>query len=169
MDTDTTLSRAFVGDANETIWPIMLDPATGFNTVSNVNNYFTLDGFAYRDGKVHYWATSDTQTTGKSGLPGAQGFKNPNPIDQVLAYSQVRVYNRYSWDLFTQHWKVKLMRMENGQSSQVPQTTRWQWMKTEIQKSPNAALDSVLTPERLKPVRDMLDGYDEQFVEEVTH
>jgi len=169
-DTDTTLSRQNVGDCNETIWPIMLDPSVGSNTVTNVNNRFTLNGLAYRDGKVKYWAESAaTQSRGPTGMKPAQGFKNPNPIEQVIAYSQARVYNRYSWDTFTQHWKVKLMHLGNTASSEVPQENRWDWMKAEIHKSIPGGLDDRLTPDRLQPVIDLLDAYDPTFVEEVTH
>ncbi len=173
LTSDTTLKRNYLGQPAD-MWPIMLDPVIGTNTVANVNDYFTLDGFAYRAGKVNYWATptSGTLVGPQSGLPVAQGFKNPNPIDQVIGYAQARVYNRYTWDLFTQYWKVKLMRTTNPPSAAGAQPSRWAWMQAQLKMGlPGGAseLEGVLTPDHLKPVSDMLDSYDSTFVEEVTH
>ena len=130
--------------------PIMFDPVEGENVVAKVNEHFTFNGFAYRPGKVREFADR---------------FINPNPIEKLVAYGQARVYNRFSWDLFTQHWKVKLMRLD-----------RWQDMLPMVTAAAAGAIPAAgkdvaaeLTDERLKPVSDMLSAYKDDFVKEVTH
>jgi hypothetical protein len=168
-DTDTTLHRRYLGQPAN-LWPIMLDPSNGFNTVTNVNDRFTFNGFAYREGKVKHWSEAKSNDTGRTGLPPAKGFKNPNPIEEVVAYSQARVYNRYSWDLFTQHWKVKLMRLGNTASTTAPvPESRWAWMSREINQAISSDLNGILTDEDLKPVKDLLEAYDNEYVGEVSH
>jgi hypothetical protein len=145
--TDETLHRRYMPSSGVAPFaPTMLDSATGALTAANLRSHFTFNGFAYRTGAVKNWPTR---------------FVNPNPVDDVVCYAQSRVYNRYSWDLFTQHWKVKLMRQD-----------RWKELLEEIDKpfpSQGGTVAAVLTPERLKPVRQNLEGYDEQFMLEVTH
>jgi hypothetical protein len=148
LGNDETLSRNYLPPAGQTpnLSPIMFDPSTGSLTSANVRDHFTFNGFAYRDGKVHQWAVR---------------FANPNPIDNLVCYAQARVYNRYTWDLFTQHWKVKLMRAD-----------RWNELIPELDKGlPSEAgeVAGVLTPERMDPVRQMLSAYSPDFAKGVTH
>jgi len=146
-DTDETLHRRYMPpDGQAPLSPIMFDPQTGDLYEVNIRTRFTFNGFAYRSGAVKEWAAR---------------FVNPNPVDDTVAYAQARVYNRYSWDLFTQHFKVKLVRAD-----------RWKELLPEINKTAPASGGTVaaaLTPERLKSVRQVLEGYDEQFMKEVTH
>ena len=147
LENDETLSRAYLPPAGQTpnLAPILFG-ADGDNLVANVNARFTFNGFAYRDGKVHQWAVR---------------FANPNPIENLICYAQARVYNRYTWDLFTQHWKVKLMRAD-----------RWNELIPELDKGLPSEAGEVaadLTPERMDPVRQMLSAYSPEFVKEVTH
>jgi len=147
LENDETLSRAYLPPAGQTpnLAPILFG-SEGDNLAANISARFTFNGFAYRDGRVHQWAVR---------------FVNPNPIESLVCYAQARVYNRYSWDLFTQHWKVKLMRAD-----------RWNELIPELDKGlPNEAgeVAGVLTPERMDPVRQMLSAYSPDFAKGVTH
>jgi len=126
--------------------PILLDRVAGDHTWDTINNHFTFNGFAYRSGRVKEWSDR---------------FGNPNPIDELIAYAQARVYARYSWDLFTQHWRVKLVR-----------TDRWKHLLTELGKGLPTGAGSVrqeFTQERLEPVTRLIQAYDEEFIREFTH
>jgi hypothetical protein len=147
LENDETLSRNYLPPAGQTpnLAPILFSDE-GDNLAANVSARFTFNGFAYRDGKVHQWAVR---------------FVNPNPIDNLVCYAQARVYNRDSWDLFTQHWQVKLVRAD-----------RWNELIPELDKGlPSEAGDvaGVLTPERMDPVRQMLSAYSPDFAKGVTH
>ncbi|MEA3366618.1 MAG: hypothetical protein U9R68_00730 [Planctomycetota bacterium] len=146
-DTDESLHRRYLPPAGgEPCAPILFDRTEGDRTWDTINTYFTFNGFAYVPGGVKEW--------------GAK-FGNPNPIDKLIGYAQARVYGRYSWDLFTQHWKVKLMR-----------TDRWKHLLTELQGGVPAGGGEVadaLTQERLEPVARLIQYYDEAFVQEFTH
>jgi len=126
--------------------PILLDRSIADLRTDHINEKFTFNGFAYRSGAVKEWK---------------DWFVNPNPSEEAIGYAQARVYNRYSHDLFTQYWKVKLMR-----------TDRWKALLPELDKGlPGDAgqVGEVLTQERIEPVRRMIQAYDDAFVEEVTH
>ena len=156
LELDESLHRQYLPPSSGApLAPIMFDRTTGQHTQQNVDNYFTLTGFAYRSGKVRHWAREEGEQT---------GFRNPNPIDDLVAYAQARVYCRYSWDLFTQHWKVKLMRMDPD---------LWMGLRNQFNRSipgEGAELNSVLTEERLEPVITMLEAYtNREFIEEFTH
>ena len=146
-DTDDTLHRRYMPpDGQAPLSPISFDPQTGDLYEVNIRTRFTFNGFAYRSGAVKEWA---------------KRFINPNPVEDTVAYAQARVYNRYSWDLFTQHFKFKLVRAD-----------RWKELIPELDKQPPAgggAIAAALTPENLKPVRQNLEGWGEEFVKEVTH
>ena len=148
LETDDRLHRDYLPPAGQTpdFAPILLDSAVGDNLTEHIRQRFTFNGFAYRSGAVREWSDR---------------FVNPNPVEDLVAYAQARVYNRWSWDLFTQHWKVKLVR-----------TDRWKDLLAELDRGLPAGGSDVageLTAERLEPVRRMLNGYDEAFVKEVTH
>jgi hypothetical protein len=148
LEADDHLHRDYLPPAGQTpdLAPILLDRSVGDNLTEHIRQRFTFNGFAYRSGKVSEWADR---------------FVNPNPVEDLVAYAQARVYNRWSWDLFTQHWKVKLVR-----------TDRWKDLLAELDGGLPAAGSDVagkLTAERLEPVRRMLAGYDDVFVKEVTH
>ena len=156
-DADETLHRKYVGDGNgpsPALAPTFFTQA-GDNYLDNIERRYTFNGYAYRTGKVANWA---------------QRFINPNPIEDLVCYAQARVYNRWSWDLFTQHWKVKIMRVQSVDPDP-QQSQRWQLMLSEVNKGvPGQAqqVASQLTAERLKPVRDMLNAYSQDFVKEIT-
>ena len=144
LDTDESLHRNYLPPAGGApLAPILFDRATGDHVMANVNSRFTFNGYAYRSGAVREWG---------------KRFVNPNPIEELVAYAQARVYTRYTWDLFTQHWKVRLMR-----------TDRWKTILGELGTSVPGDLGSKLTAEKMEPVRRMLEAYDDQFVAEVTH
>jgi hypothetical protein len=147
LDTDEALHRRYLPPAGGApCAPIVFDQTGGDHSWDTINNYFTFNGFAYVPGGVKEW--------------GAK-FRNPNPIDKLIGYAQARVYARYSWDLFTQHWKVKLMRAD-----------RWKHLLTELQGGTPAGGGEVaaeLTQERLEPVVQLIQYYDDAFVQEFTH
>jgi hypothetical protein len=163
LQSKDTLHRDYLPPLGVTpdLAPILFDPGQydashRIPTQLDIDTNFTFTGFAYRDGKVHIWPTRPEK-------PNSLGFENPNPIDNVVAYAQAKVYmHRYaSWDTFTQYWKVKLIT-----------THHWEDLPAELDKglpSEGATLNDRLTPERLKPVRDMLTSYSPDFVKEVTH
>ena len=151
---DTTLHRNYMP-------PLGTDPdiaptfftQQGDNLVDNIENTFTLNGYAYRAAMATNWT---------------QRFINPNPTEAVVCYAQVRVYNPVGWDLFTQNWKVKLMRTQDSYS----EGDRWAAMLRELNKGiPSQAAQAVdgLTPSHVKPVLDTVRGYTWDFVKEVTH
>jgi hypothetical protein len=147
LDTDESLHRRYLPPAGaQPCAPIVFDRTAGDHTWDTVNEYFTFNGFAYVPGEVREWSAK---------------FANPNPIDKLIGYAQARVYARYSWDLFTQHWKVKLVR-----------TDRWKHLLGELQGGAPAGGGQVaaeLTQERLEPVARLIQYYDEAFVREFTH
>ena len=148
LDTDTTLHRRYLPPAGLTpfLGPILLDRTVGDNKLSHIRARYTFNGFAYRSGKVRDWS---------------ERFINPNPIEELVAYAQARVFCRWSWDLFTQDWKVKLVR-----------TDRWDDVLPLLDgaiPSEGAEVARKLDDEHLEPVRKMLQAYDEEFVKEVTH
>jgi hypothetical protein len=153
LTTDTPLQRTYLPPAGTTpdLGPIFFAPE-GENLTENVVQHFTFNGFAYRSGKVTNWK---------------ERFINPNPIEDLVCYAQARVYMPVwppvtgSWDLFTQCWKVKLVRAD-----------RWKDLIPELDKNVPADGSSVaseLTADRKKPVRDMLGAYNWEFVKEFTH
>ncbi|MCX5683292.1 MAG: hypothetical protein NT049_06370, partial [Planctomycetota bacterium] len=107
-----------------------------------------------------------------------QRFINPNPVEgkdgdpALVCYAQARVYNPYGWDLFTQDWKVKLMRTETPYNDNRDSDNRWGVMLSELNKGiPSQASQAVegLTPEHVKPAIDTVRAYTADFVKEVTH
>jgi len=157
LESDESLHRRYLPPGGKgPVAPILFDRAAGAHTWDTVNRYFTFNGFAYRSGKVTEWEKRPT-------FRGEEvvAFGNPNPIEDLIAYAQARVYCRFSWDTFTQHWKVRLMR-----------TDRWNYLKTLIGAgfpAQGSEVASVLTPERLEPVAKLLEYYDQEFVKEFTH
>jgi len=147
LEADESLHRDYLPPPGaEPCAPILFDPAEGDRTWDTINTYFTFNGFAYVPGGVKEWSAA---------------FANPNPVDKLIGYAQARVYGRYSWDLFTQHWKVKLMR-----------TDRWKHLLSELRGGVPAGGGQVaaeLTQERLEPVARLIQYYDEDFVREFTH
>ena len=142
------------------LWdPTLLQEVQGkleMNTMKNVDERFTFVGFAYRSGKVQNWAAR---------------FTNPNPIEDLVCYAQARVYNRWSWDTFTQHWKVKLTRLGMVDPS-MNAGDRWQQLDAAMGAGLPAAgsdLAGQLTAERLEPVRKMVNAYSPDLVREITH
>jgi hypothetical protein len=166
LDNDTTLHRRYLPPLGVTpeLGPIFFTPE-GTNKTANVNERFTFNGFAYRSGKVTLWPNDPNK-------PDSLGFENPNPIDKVVGYAQARVYNRYTHDLFTQHWKVKLMRLGDHPDWPAAPGPRWTRLLDELNQNlpdEGSSLRGYLTPDHLKPVRDMLESYTPDFVEEETH
>ena len=148
LETDGRLHRDYLPPVGQTpdFAPVLFDSVTGALTVANVRERFTFDGFAYRSGAVREWT---------------RRFANPNPVEDTVAYAEARVHNRWSWDLFTQSWKVKLVRTE-----------KWTELPDELNRPPPPGASDVaskLTAERLEPIVKVLQGYDEAFVREVTH
>ena len=143
--TDETLHRNYLPPGGQAdLSPIVFD-SSGDNTTANVRQRYTFNGFAYRSSDVKEWTS---------------WFFNPNPIHATVAYAEARVYNRYSYDLWTQHWKVKLRRAD-----------RWKELIPELDRRGPVAPEPELqlTDERIKPVRQMLEAYSEPFVKEFTH
>lgn len=161
LETDESLHRRYVGPGSVAMSPILLDQVDGDNTTLAKDRRFTFTGFAYRSGQVQDWQTR---------------FINPNPVEDLVAYAQSRVYGHawrydsssalwnyygFGWDTFTQNWRAKLMRAD-----------RWKTLLTELDKSipsQGQEIAGKLTPERLEPVRKVLEGYNDPFVKEVTH
>lgn len=126
--------------------PILLNPGTGSWTTANISARFTFNGFAYRSGAVEEWT---------------ERFSNPNPSEEMIGYAQARVYNRWSHDLFTQDWKVKLVRQD-----------RWKALIPRLNDpvpADGSDVRDALNTENIEPIRKMLGAYDDPFVEEVTH
>jgi hypothetical protein len=148
LEEDTPLHRRYLPPAGTTppFSPIMLDPSAAVITQAGMMRWYTFNAFAYRPGAVRDWA---------------ERFVNPNPIPKTLAYAEAHVYNRMSYDLFTQYWQAKMTRQD-----------RWKALLGELGKglpADGAPLADELTQERFKPVVDMINGYDEEFVREVSH
>ena len=103
-------------------------------------------GFAYRPGDVSEWPTR---------------FVNPNPNVKTVCYAQARVFNPTTWDLFTQNWHLKLVRVD-----------RWLETLQNIQSGapsyPGTVVDQ-LDSEHRAPVVEMMQNYQPEFVEGVTH
>jgi hypothetical protein len=161
---DTTLHRNYMPQAGEDpdIGPTFLTDL-GDNLVDNIESRFTFNGYAYRSGKATNWV---------------QRFINPNPVvdqeghPELVCYAQARVFNPASWDLFTQAWRVKLMRTQASYSD----NNRWAEMLAELNKSvPSQATQAAaqvgvtLDSQHVKPVRDTVESYTAAFVKEVTH
>jgi len=156
LEEDESLHRNYLPPASGApLAPIVFDRVAGEHTWQTVNTYFTFNGFAYRSGAVEHWETRPT-ISGEERV----AFGNPNPIEELICYAQARVYARYSWDLFTQHWKVKLMR-----------TDRWNHLGSELSKGfpGTGSVGQALTQERIEPVRRLIEAYDEAFIQEFTH
>jgi hypothetical protein len=135
----------------------------GDNLVDNIESRFTFNGYAYRSGKAKNWT---------------QRFINPNPVvdqeghPELVCYAQARVFNPGSWDLFTQAWRVKLMRTQASYSD----NNRWAEMLAELNKGvPSQATQAAaqvgvtLDSQHVKPVHDTVESYTAAFVKEVTH
>lgn len=148
LETDHELHRNYlppVGGAPD-FAPVLLNRSVADLKVDHIRKRFTFNGFAYRSGAVKEWT---------------EWFINPNPSSKAVCYAQTRVFNRWSHDLFTQHWKVKLMR-----------TDRWRGLLSELRTSLPAEAGDVgqaVTEENVRPIRDMIEAYDDAFVKEVTH
>ena len=150
LEADTTLHRDYLPPAGEApLAPVYFDETAQKPTTDNIRTYFTFNGFAYRAGAVRDWASR---------------FSNPNPLKDTIAYAQARVYmdGHYTWDLFTQCWKAKLVRTARWKEDLVP-------LLDAAIPPEGAAVAGELTEERRKPVRDMLQAYDTDFILEVTH
>jgi hypothetical protein len=148
LETDETLHRNYMPPLGVTpnLGPIFFDRQLGTNLALNIAERFTFNGFAFKSGKVTDWG---------------QRFVNPNVTKDTVALAQARVYNHFSWDLFTQHWRVKLVRGD-----------RWKKLLDELAVTlPPEAGDvaTQLTPEAMESVKKMLEFYDEDFVAEVIH
>jgi hypothetical protein len=157
LDADETLHRRYLPPQGaEPCAPIMFDRVAGEHSWDTINTFFTFNGFAYRSGRVEEWERRPT-ISGEE----VDAFRNPNPIEELICYAQARVYARYSWDLFTQHWKVKLMR-----------TDRWKHLLSELNKGTpggTGVVGQALTQERIDPVVRMIQAYDEEVIREFTH
>ncbi len=147
-ETDHHLHRDYLPAAGETppLKPVLLRPQDGYWTDRNIASTFTFNGFAYRPNEIKDFAAL---------------FKNPNPTEQLVGYAQARVYNRWSHDMFTQHWKVKLVKQD-----------RWRSLLGLLE--PNLPADAgdagdQLTAERIEYVRQVIEAYQDPFVREVTH
>jgi hypothetical protein len=155
---DTTLHRNYMPPLGEDpdIGPTFLTDE-GDNLVANIESRFTFNGYAYRDARAKNWA---------------QRFINPNPTEAVVCYAQARVSNPVSWDLFTQAWRVKLMRTQASYSG----NDRWAEMLQELNKGvPSQAVEAAsqvgvdLDSKHIKPVLQTVESYTSDFVKEVTH
>jgi hypothetical protein len=159
LQSDFTLHRDYMPQpGQEPIKPILFTEE-GDNQVAYIEKNFTFNGYAYRSGKATNWA---------------QRFINPNPVvgkdgsPVLVCYAQARVYNPVSWDPFSQHWKVKLMRTQASYT----ESDRWSQMLQELNKGiPSQASQAApsLTPESVKPAVDMVSAYTWDFVQEFTH
>jgi len=165
LDTDESLHRDYLPPGgNAPFAPIMFDRVTGEHTWENVDRYFSFNGFAYRSGRVRHWHRPEQR-----GWWRPTGFLNPNPIEELIAYAQARVYVRYSWDLFTQHWKVRLMRTDRWQGSLRDDRNVPTNLVRELGMSPPGELADRLTAERIEPVQEMVQAYPDDFVRVFTH
>ena len=158
LEDDTSLHRRYLPPAGETpkFAPIQLDPSAmgppgAVMTKAGMMQWYTFNAFVYRTGAVADWG---------------QLFVNPNPIDKTVAYAEAHVYNRQSYDLFTQYWQTKLTRQDRWKEI-IPMLTQ----TTPPSGAPpdaGSVLDKI-TEDRVKPVRDMLNAYDAAFVKQVSH
>jgi len=159
---DTALHRQYMPALGQTpdIAPTFLKLDEGDNTMECIegpNGLFTFNGYAYRAAKATNWT---------------QRFINPNPTEAVVCYAQARVFNPASWDLFTQAWRVKLMRTETSYNDDRTHDPRWGVMLSELKKGiPSQAAQTVdgLNEQHVKPVLETIESYTAEFVREVTH
>jgi hypothetical protein len=158
LEDDTSLHRRYLPPAGQTpkFAPIELDPSAAgppaaVMTKAGQMQWYTFNSFVYLPGGVTDWA---------------QRFVNPNPSDKTIAYAEAHVYNRISYDLFTQYWQTKLTRQDRWKEL-VPMLTQKN-VPSGAPADASSVLD-LINEERVKPVRDMLNAYDWEFVKQVTH
>jgi len=158
LQSDFTLHRDYMPPPGQEPIKPLLFTEEGDNQVAYIEKNFTFNGYAYRSGKATNWA---------------QRFINPNPVvgkdgsPVLVCYAQARVYNPISWDPFSQHWKVKLMRAEASYTG----SDRWSQMLQALSTIPSQATEAApgLIDDNVKPVRDMVSAYTWDFVQEFTH
>jgi len=80
--------------------PLLLDTSAGDYDPDNLNpdegfrrEAFTFLGVARKGNRSPAWP---------------QRFSSGSPIDSLVAVSQAKLFNKQSWDLWTQHWEVQL-------------------------------------------------------------
>ena len=158
LEDDTSLHRRYLPPVGTTpqfapiqLLPDAVGPPAAVMTKAGMMQWYTFNAFVYRPGSVSDWSAR---------------FTNPNPIDKTIGYAECHVYNRISYDLFTQYWQTKMTRQDRWKEL-IPMLTQ----KNIPQGAPadaNTVLDQI-TAESVKPVQDMLNGYDWAFVRQVTH
>jgi len=55
------------------------------------------------------WEVLGFAWSSSSGRVWTKVFQNPNPTQASMAFAQARIYNPAAWDLWSQHWRVKLV------------------------------------------------------------
>jgi len=135
--------------------PIVLHRQYGRWTTANIRDFFTIVGFAFTDARSIVWP---------------QVFPNPVPTDdKLVCYAQAEVFasgcernlDDRGWDLFTQNWRVRLVRMDH-----------WDWCKETLDQGiPSGAglAQERLGEDIITPVRKMLEMYRAEHVDLITH
>ncbi|MBN2584240.1 MAG: Tad domain-containing protein [Planctomycetes bacterium] len=117
------------------------------STEEHIFDYFSFMGFAYRTGRSPFW-------------PGI--FRNPLTADgQMVCYGQTQAFNLTSWDLFAQNWRTHLVKMNHWNES-------LDMIEAGFPGEATLARDA-LDSEMLEPVRLMLEQYDADFVDLISH
>ncbi len=117
------------------------------STDDHIFQYFSFIGFAYHDGRSPF-------------VPGI--FANPLTTGgQLVCYGQTQVFNLTSWDLFAQNWRTHLVKMNHWEES-------LDMIEDGIPTDATLAREE-LDADLLEPVRSMLEQYDADFIELISH
>ncbi len=125
-------NERLAGDKSE-YFPLLLDdPAAGVHTRWGAAAWriWEVLGFAWKSPKARVWS---------------RVFSNPNPTKASMSYAQVRIYNPAGWNLWSQHWRVKLVPATHLLDVDVGR------FDGDYEKY--AALGRQLSPEDFRPVR----------------
>jgi len=134
--------------------PILLSQSDGVRNDANIFNHFSFVGLAFKKGDSLAWPAV---------------FVNPIPTENMLiCYAQCEVYNEFGpndrrsgWNTFSQNWRTRLMRMNH-----------WQWARDAVDAGiPGSAVTAQekIGAAWITPVRKMLEMYDPQDVDVITH
>ncbi len=139
-------------DRNDLPAPILMDTAVGDYDIGQPHHdlgvrrdVFTYLGVAGRNSEPMVWSAR---------------FGSGNPFGQVVAVSQVEIFNTTSWDLWTQDWKTQL----------VPVTQWNDWVERMADGAADASATSgLIDPQTVSDFAEYLGRFNEQMVGEMLH